>query len=267
VYALSTDRGEFVVKLTDTDPVSLSATSALEQAARAAGVVTPTPIEPTTPAAGYWGLVAGWHTRVSRAVPGAAPVVPATPDLAAWLGRTVATIASLAVTVPPAHPPAFEAWRDRLPSTHRRLAATLDELAALAAVSWARPPPTRPGHRDITPHNILLTADGPLLLDFDQSGPAPAWWELVHQTLLLSCADLGAEQPNELSVRTAVAAYADAGGPVGEPDLAAFTGLITGLLAWVNERASQGHVPSLDQAARSLPRVLRALPRWTRLLA
>lgn len=266
VYALTTDRGDFVVKLSDADPGVLAASSAVERAARAAGVATPTPIEPTGTAAGYWALVEGWHTRVSRAVAGVAPAVPISTELAGWLGRTVATIAGLNVPLPPAVAPPSGPWRDRLPGALRQLAPTLDDLTEVARLAWAQPPPMVPGHRDITPRNILLSADGPLLLDFDHSGATPAWWELVHQSFLLACADLGAEEPDEQTVRTSVAAYAAAGGPVGEPDVTAFAGLIGGLLSWVHDRAGVGDVLTLRQAATSLPLVACALDRWALLL-
>jgi Ser/Thr protein kinase RdoA (MazF antagonist) len=233
VWALSTDRGEWVVKATAAvgpDAVRL------ERAARAAGIRTPRAVAapPGETAVRVWERVAG-----------AAPHLPASPELAAWLGRTVATIGRLAL-VPQ--------------STMDLVNSTVDTPGdgVLAEVAGSAGPPKVLCHRDISSRNILLTADGPVLLDFESAGPQVPWWELVHHAFLLSCRDLGPEEPDPGTIRAAVAAYREHGGDVGPADRTAFAGLAAGLLTWAH------HDPAA--AAPRLPLIARALDRWSTLL-
>ena len=271
VFGIETDRGSFVVKRSDSRPDP--GPSTLERAARVAGVATARPIEPPTPAVGYWAELEGGYVRVSEAVVGAPLALPASPAVATWLGRTIAVItglrldpgvASLGPDAGLAGEAAVRAWATALPG-HPALAATLREFDQLVAAAKSSAPPSVLTHRDLNARNILLAASGPVLLDFDHAGPATAWAELVHHTFLLACTDLGAEEPDPAVVRAAVRGYLDAGGEPGPAAPAAFASLLAGLAGWVGINLDNRAV--LAQAAASLPPVLDALPRWSRLLA
>jgi aminoglycoside phosphotransferase (APT) family kinase protein len=237
--------------------------SRLERAARAAGVRTAAPMEP--PAAGSFGLWApyqGAFVRVNEYVRGRRPPVPARPRVGSWLGRTIATMAALKLAADPGQStPVAVRWPE---VADRRLAATLREYAAI--VEAADQASTVLCHRDLTASNIVLNRGGPVLLDFDHSGPAQPWFEVVQHALLLACADIGRDEPDPATVRAAVAGYRDAGGEVGSTDERAFAGLLVGLGAWVAACAERGDRVRFAQARVSLPLVRRGLSRWTRLL-
>jgi hypothetical protein len=160
--------------------------------------------------------------RVWSKVDGVAPTIPADESLATWLGRSIATMAGLGLTS----------------------ASTVDSEVLC--------------HRDINRHNIVVTRDGPVLLDFDNAGPQRPWWELVHHAFLLACHDLGPEEPDPTTVRAAVRAYREAGGEPGPADRTAFAGLLAGLEHWTREHPVE--------AAPRLPLITRSLDRWSALL-
>jgi Phosphotransferase enzyme family len=232
VWAMTTDRGEWVVKATATvSPDALR----LERAAREAGIATPRAVPALEGETGF---------RVWERVFGAAPTLPASEDLAAWLGSTVATIGRLA-----------------LPSTVDPVSeSTVDTVAGQALAELARTTGLAKVlcHRDINSRNILMTAGGPVLLDFESAGPQAPWWELVHHAFLLSCRDLGPEEPDPTTIRAAVRAYREHGGDVGPADRTAFAGLAAGLLDWAR------HEPAA--AAPRLPLIASSLNRWSPLL-
>ncbi len=208
VWALSTSRGEWIVKRTTTiNPDG----ERLERAARAAGVRTATPVPAPADEAGI---------RVWERIEATRPTEPADPVLAAWLGETVAVIAGL-----------------RLDET-----STVDGLTVLC-------------HRDINTRNVVIGPDGPVLLDFGNTGPQVPWWELVHHAFLLSCRDLGPQEPDPATIRTAVRSYVERGGVVGPADRSAFTALMAGMREW-------GRVHP-DLAAPRLPLIEAALDRWS----
>lgn len=256
VWALGTTRGRWVVKVASGRVGGAAET--LERAARAAGVRMPPAVAPVHDAGALWADVGGIQVRVWRHVDGDAPRLPADDGLAGWLGTTIATIAGLAIpaTVEQSEP---VPWAEVIGERTALLAAVTD-LDALARDAVGHRPPTVLCHRDINSRNILITADGPVLLDFDHAGAQAPWWELVHHTFLLACRDLGPEEPDRRTVRAALTAYAEAGQPTGPADVHAFGGLVAGLLDWVRTGMA------LDQAAASLPLVARSLPRWARLL-
>jgi Phosphotransferase enzyme family len=232
VWALTTDRGEWVVKASAA--VSPDAVR-LERAARAAGITTAKAV----PAPQGESAVRVWERVV-----GAPPSLPVSVELATWLGATVATIGRLAL------PCTMDSAND----------STVDTWAGRALAELVRTPgPTKVlCHRDINRRNILITATGPVLLDFESAGPQAPWWELVHHAFLLSCRDLGPEEPDPTTIRAAVRAYREHGGEPGPADRSAFAGLAAGLLDWAC------HEPAA--AAPRLPLIAGSLNRWGTLL-
>ncbi len=298
VWALDTVAGQWVVKTAQpSGPAALDAlrtASTLEAAAQAAGVAG-APAVTIGSAAGSWAPLPGapgTYVRVSERLAGQPPPVPLTEPLAAWLGTSVARITGLGLPA--------KRRRSRSPQWQRLLPDLLapaeqDQLLAAARaagdliVAANQPRPRRVlAHRDINRRNVLVTGNGPVLLDFDRAGGEVPWWELVHHTFLLACTNLGPEEPDPASVRHAVAGYLQAGGEPGPADPSAFAGLLAGLLDWVasaaetvsdnqpdnhvgaaaDEQPSGDHTRTvLRQAAASLPLVVSALPRWSALLA
>jgi Ser/Thr protein kinase RdoA (MazF antagonist) len=270
VWSLRTERGHWVVKLARPRGAdgrsALDRASTLESAARAAGLATPRPVTPVD-GDGYWVPVDGYRVRVFEYLDGVAPEVPLTGDLARWLGAGVATMAALALPAPPPVAPSTVDIRDLAPA----LRAAAGELRDLVRTALARPQRAVLLHGDINRHNILVTARGPVLLDFDSAAAQTPWRELVHHTFLLSCRDLGPEEPDPRTVHTALAAYVEAGGVAGAADEEAFAGLAGGLLHWLeSNRRAAAHDPTaaaaLSRAGLALPAIVAALPRWAALL-
>jgi hypothetical protein len=260
VWALDTDRGQWVAKLQARVP---PAGDNLEWHARAAGVTTAPPVLPVTPVPGarFWASTPVGPARVWRRLTGAQPAVPADRSVAAWLGHSIATMASLRLPAAP-----VQASEVDCVGLEKELAAAVREMEGILREARPHRPTVVLSHRDISRRNVLVTGDGPVLLDFDHAGPQAPWWELVHHSFLLSCHDLGREEPDPTTIGLMVEAYADAGGEVGPADLTAYGGLLGGLLDWVAASVGTGDVQALRQAEQSLPLVARSLERWTALL-
>ncbi|WP_127499137.1 phosphotransferase [Actinoplanes solisilvae] len=87
-------------------------------------------------------------------------------------------------------------------------------------------------HRDVEPWNVLMSAKGPVLIDWDVAGPDSASLEAAHSTL--EFARRGRQDaPDAAAVHRTVDAYVSNGGtPFGGPDvLARRAGLRLGRLA------------------------------------
>jgi Ser/Thr protein kinase RdoA (MazF antagonist) len=306
VWALDTVDGAWVVKAQrpagDWVLRTMRRAGQLETAAHAAGVAMPRPVPPPgSEAVGPWTPLPGdgRYVRVSERVSGSPPTVPADQPLAAWLGQTVAAIARLGQSVAVTEAGAYDVhaltdwdrWlgaaeaADLLDAAGRRaLAVAVTAATAVMSAARAQAPAFGLAHRDISVANVLVTAHGPLLLDFDHAGPEVAWWELVHHTFLFACRRLGADPPVPAAVRTAVAAYASAGGEVGPADPTAFAGLLRGMLEWtalslwlaLGHRLPVGPPPGpgrreaaaahVREAGRVLPIIVDSLDEWSRLL-
>jgi hypothetical protein len=299
-WLLTTDRGRWMVKVTaapqEWERHQMRVSGVLERAAYRTGVPMPEPVAPRGAAIGYWAPAgeSGKWTRVTRWVDGAPPG-SADPALAAWLGRTVAAIERLDLPADPTadaayplHPvPDWRHWLDEaVPAgvldgrQARILASAVRDATALmeAALAEARPA-FRLAHRDVNRRNILVTAPGPVLLDFDYAGPEVPWWELVHHAFDLASPRLGHEAPRADLVRAAVAAHQDAGGTPGPASPDAFAGLVHAVLnatayhlwlalghrAAAPERRSQAAALVRDQAT-ALPAIVSSVEEWCRLL-
>ncbi|WP_162795654.1 phosphotransferase [Nonomuraea lactucae] len=305
-WRVRTDTGRWVVKTArPVEPWEFAAmrdAGALERAAIAAGVTVPRAVEPPHDAgaagrtAGYWTAVPGRpdHARVSEWMDGEHPLIPADAGVAAWLGRTVAVLAAAAPPASvhsgrgyPLHPlAAWQEWLDAAlkaelvdQEARERLWSAVVEGTRIVEAGLAAPPPLVISHRDINHRNILLTARGPALIDFDVSGPEAPWWELVHFAFLLACASLGDDEPDPALLAAAVRAFEEAGGQAGGRDVGAFTGLVRGMLEWPAQHLSlvlsagrlsparrAAAVAQIHDAARVLPEIVRSLDRWAGVL-
>ena len=274
----------------------------LETAAYAAGVAMPRPVAPrSADAVGLWTPLSDddRFVRVSERLEGAPPSAPAEERLAAWLGRTVAAIARLALPGGQTEPGAYDVharadWTrwlaeataaDLLDRAGRQaLSAAVTAATDVMTVAQATSPAFSLAHRDISAANVLITPNGPVLLDFDHAGPEVPWWELVHHTFLFACRRLGDDPPVPGAVRTAVAAFAADGGEVGPADPSAFAGLLRGMLEWTalslwlalghytpggprpgpeRRTAAAAHV---REASRVMPIIVDSLDEWSALL-
>jgi len=215
----------------------------LERAAAAAGVAMPAPVEPRVDAVGYWArLDATVFARVCAWVEVTGPTVVTT-ELATWAGTTLAVIGRLdlpgdptAEAAYPVHPVAdWPEWLATAIATGLCTAEQAGNLLSLVTeatnrvhAELAMGPGFRLAHRDMSRDNILCTADGPVLVDFDHAGPEVPWWEVTHFVFALAWA--GHREPRPDIVRAALAAYRAATGPSGPPTPTAFTGILAATL-------------------------------------
>ena len=256
----------------------------LERAAYRAGVAMPAPVEPVGGSIGYWAPVDDRWVRVSRWVDGVPPDDDAA--LAPWLGRTLAAIERLdlpgdptAEAAYPLHDPAE--WRDWLDEAVAAgvldRSSTVDsavrEGVDLVRAALATRPAFRLAHRDVNRRNVLVTAHGPVLLDFDYAGPEVPWWEVVHHAFDLP------SPPQPALVGAVLAAHRDAGGAPGPAGTGAFAGLVRAALnslayhLWLATGQRPAHpdrrlaaAALVRDRAATLPAMLSSLDRWSRLL-
>lgn len=250
----------------------------LERAAVAAGVATPAPVEPGRDSVGYWAPFGTGYARVSAWVDVLGPTV-VDDVVAAWAGRTLAMIRRLelpgdpsAEAAYPVHPLAD--WVDWLAADP--LGEGLEPVVARATrrveAALAAGPRFQLAHRDVSRENVLVTASGPVLIDFDHAGPEEPWWEVVHQAFALAWEG---EQPHRERVRAVLDGYAGAGGVPGPADPVAFTGLLAATLGWLaysfwlatGQRAcppARRAIAAADvpRAARRLTTILDAAGEW-----
>jgi len=168
-----------VIKVPDPDtPVEwILAEAEHVEAVRAAGAPAPRLLgieEIGGRAATVWERVDGtsmWERVIER------------PDLSGRMGRLLADAQlGLFDLVPPVTLPA---QRDRLTSKIRRAAATDRTLSRALELLPSRAGPLRLCHGDMHPSNVLLTADGPMIVDwFDASRGDPVA-DVARSSLLL----------------------------------------------------------------------------------
>ncbi|WP_250031816.1 phosphotransferase [Paractinoplanes maris] len=169
-----------------------------------------------------------------------------TDDVATWLGETLARLHGLAPGADGRRAPEWyrqdaalwQGWleaglgagRSWAPLLRLHLRDVLD-AAEWVARSFAAAGDYVMAHRDVEPWNVLMTAGGPVLIDWDVAGPDSASLEAAHATLEFS--RRGRANPDPAAVRKTFEAYVGAGGtPFGGPDvLARRAGLRLGRLA------------------------------------
>jgi hypothetical protein len=273
----------------------------LESAAVAAGIPMPRPVQPPEPSAGFWYLspdAGGDVVRVTTWVEGSDLRDGRVPDqeLASWLGSVLARIAQLDVAVDqdadtsPVHP--LDEWQGwvreaesktdpELGRAARAILTVVEESADLVTDALRHRPPLTMTHGDAARANIIATPTGLVLIDWESATADVPWWDAASNAVRLAAPDersIAGGDPQ--IVRSLIGSYRDRGGPTGPADATAFAGLLIGHLSftawclWValghrDESAEQVDfcTSSLLDAAEHLPRILRELDDWTRLLA
>jgi len=269
-WTLDTADGRILLKHTPHTP---PAAIAYETRARRAGIAMPTPIPPGRADITGLGPVRAYAWIDSR------PLRP-DDDIAAWLGHTLA----LLHTVDPRgsggpdwyhlHDDRWQTWLDS-GGDHRWKPALRDHLpdimAATAAVAhtFAATTDHVTTHRDVETHNILITATGPVLIDWDSAGPDSASLEAAHA--IHNLATHGRDTPDPTVIDRARDAYAQHGGtpPTGTGILARRLGIRLGRLA-ERLRISLGEQPAgpRDPAVNDTraEAQIRSIPAFTRQL-
>ncbi|GAB3825100.1 phosphotransferase enzyme family protein [Kribbella italica] len=203
VWRLETLHGVFAAKEAFWRPPQEAAVRR-EVAFRAAcGLPSPEPL--TTPSGCY--VADGW--RLYEWIDG---VVPSRDDLdtLAWLAEQMATIHLVGWTDGPME---TDVWYHRVDVDWPALAERAPELTASVPrlveltdlVNSTSLGELVLCHRDLTPSNVLIGADGPYLVDWDNVGPLPPARELGF--LLIN------HLTDEHAVRRLASAYRAAGGP------------------------------------------------------
>ncbi|WP_460496859.1 phosphotransferase enzyme family protein [Glycomyces tarimensis] len=246
VWKLATASGPWVVKVVrpwgDFWQGVVAQAGKLELAAWQAGVAMPEPLPPPSAETGLWRPIGEDHyARACRFLEGTRPTAPLAPHLAKWTGTVTAAFEQLAIEADPGVDADFNThpesdWDDWLAQAKRLGVLDVDgarELKDLAArinaivgETLASGPVKLVMHRDTSPDNILVTADGPVLLDFDHAGPQVPWWELIGIAFSEASPDLGRVEPDRATVEACLNGYAAAGGRIGATDETAFTGLL-----------------------------------------
>ncbi|MGK3942625.1 phosphotransferase [Streptomyces caeruleatus] len=289
IWKLSGNGTAWAVKelLFEKDEPDVGAESALRDAAETLGVSAPRLLPDRTGARvvrlpeGSWAKLYDW-------VDGTA-ADPSDPEILGWCGRTLALLhkAGEGASGTPSSwyercNPAAE-WAELLEKVERAglpWAGELGRFVATGAAELARyVSPSAPGdvvtsHLDMRPQNVLVTADGPVLLDWDNAGPVSAERELARAVHVWS----GGNDFDAEAARRVVRAYRDAGGRAVIKGLDAFSTLFATDLNYVYVQAECAVDPTLTAeqrafgsreavaALRGLPE-LAAVSRLTEVLA
>ncbi|MGW4109673.1 phosphotransferase family protein [Actinosynnema sp. NPDC004786] len=251
VWRLRTTRGTWAVKRLNRSREDwwmrdYLVAAEIQLRAHARGFPMPRPVHPLDPVAPLLAdvrvgdevhshLVHEWHEGV-----------PPTDDVSAWVGGILAALHGLpAGGRPEGRPHPVEEWRewlDEAPGDFTdAVRAYLPDIARARELAADTGGLTAVGtHRDVKPDNVLRTATGPLLLDWDGAGPDYAEWELTRAALHFS--RLGEDRA---AFDRVIESYERAGGHRPPASPTSFAGLLRTYLggaAWMVWRAL-GHRP------------------------
>jgi Ser/Thr protein kinase RdoA (MazF antagonist) len=264
VWRLRTSRGEWAVKRLNRSyedwwlrEHEVSARVQLEAWER--GLPMPRPVHPLAPAAPLLADVDG-HSYLAHEWCEGRPV---TGDVTTWVGEVLAALHALpAGEGPDQRPHPVDEWRTWLdeapgPFTDAVRAHLPDIAEAVDLVGETTGLTPVNTHRDVKPDNVLETARGPLLLDWDGAGPDYAEWELTRAAVHFS--GLGADRAAFTAVVSSYEAVTGRRPPAGPES---FAGLLRGHLggaAWMVWRAL-GHRPVTEpERAAAEPHALELL--------
>lgn len=268
-WRLTTDTGTYLAKelWPGDDPHwtgQLADRMAFELQALEAGIRMPTPMPPVESAYGWAGRMDGTGAyRVYGWMPGRHP--HAGDDLTDWLAATLAALHQLR----PAGSAIHADWRwdglvdeatwDRLleaaTDQHKPWAGTLGQrlipittLTARLWDAWRAAADDTITHRDFEPTNVLLTPDGPALIDWDSVGYAST-------TLEAGCVAVSFSGDDPRRIQRLLEAYHHGGGQLADlggdmllqPIARGLSDLRAKITIALRERAS--HRDRLDPAA------------------
>ncbi|MEO3753285.1 phosphotransferase [Streptomyces sp. B6B3] len=298
---LTTVRGRWVVRsgrlLGDWHRRHAWRVHTLESAAWRAGIPMPRPVAPPSPAVGYWHnphgdalvRVSEWLEGHDLRRPGAGA------DAAAWAGDALGRIALLdtAADLGPEDEPALhplsdwhewvaeaEAGDSPVAGPARSLLPVVEDATGRVREARRSQPGTVLVHGDTSRTNVLRTATGYALIDWESARADVPWWEAVNVGFRFATPFNGPTADGDpRMVRPLIAAYLDRGGPGGPADVSAFAGMLRSQLAviawclWLALGHRQADAARRDfgrrivaSAAREMPRVLRSLDGWATLL-
>ncbi len=254
-----------------------------EQRAVHAGVDTPAPVAPTRPAFGTVARIDG--QGLFRAFPFVEhqPLADSD-DVAEWIGTTLARIhrlRRLATRPEPnwwyggARPAQWLSWLDDGERSHKSWAPALRENLDLVLYqttgvtdTFNDSPPYAISHRDVEPWNVIMTADRPMLIDWDATGPESIPLEAAY--VFTEFARCGRDEPGLNSIRKSHIAYVEAGGePLIAPKLDRIIGrhlatITTSLRGYFDGGHSDDQIRTRIE---ELPAVVAKTRSWEQILA
>lgn len=182
------------------------------------GFPMPRPVHPLEPAAPLLADVRAGGEIASYLVHEWCESGRSATDVPEWVGATLTSLHTLpARGTPDGEPHPVEEWREWLDEAPNdftdAVRAYLPEIAEARSMAVDQGDLTPVStHRDVKPDNVLQTAAGPLLVDWDGAGPDYAEWELTKAALHFS--GLG---ENRAAFDTVIRSYEAAGGRRPQP--------------------------------------------------
>ncbi|UCM88727.1 phosphotransferase enzyme family protein [Streptomyces marincola] len=273
----------------------------LESAALTAGIPSPRPVEPPAPAIGYWHHPQGHElVRVSEWVEGHdlrhLDVAASAPtEAASWVGATLGRVALLGTDrdagpqdEPALHPLTdWRAWVAEAEAANHPVAAparsllpVIEDATALVALALRDGPGRVLVHGDTSRANVLRTATGYSLIDWEGARADVPWWEAVNVAFRFATPFNGPTAVGDPRVvRPLLEAYLAQGAPGGRADTSAFAGLLRSqltVIAWwlwqalghrgAHAAQRQFGLRIVASAAEGMPHVMRSLDSWAALL-
>lgn len=240
VWRFDTKAGAFAVKqaVPELVPGEIEDAFRIERRAHEAGVASAEPV-PSVHGRCFEQIDGRWY-RCHRWIDGAAKEnEDVNEGDAAAMGALVASLHRLEIPVsgfPPKHAFGAEHWRTlALRAGQSRWASlvrdNLDAIVEAEAVGASGIDETPVGsHRDLNAHNVLFTAAGLVLIDWDAAGPISPQYERASTAVLWAQRHDGG-----LDVDRVIAflrAYRSSGGSVTGTDCDALVGWLNGLVWW-----------------------------------
>ena len=217
-----------------------------EEKAMAAGIRTSIPVRSPGPLF-YWAAEVGSHgTFRVYEWPEHRKLLP-TDDITSWVATTMSTLHRLEPITEATHRPKWrwlgvhapEVWTEWLsrgeamgrpwvPVTQAQLADVLD-LSDRIVAAFGDAPDLVVSHSDVGPYNVLVTKDGPALIDWDNASPTKASSEMGRVIEVFASGEIA-------GMRNLWDAYKQADGIAQSEPQDLFIGLLTQHLSNVTER-------------------------------